>query len=165
MTLILIGFMGSGKSTVAGVLSENYVDLDLEIVRKIGMPIAQFFEKFGEAEFRVVEHQVFSELIDSGGVIATGGGIVESPENRELLALQSEVVYLKANFSSLWQRINADKKNVRPLAQNGAEIVEKLYEKRKKSYQGLADLTVEVADKSPEEIAQIIFDWQKGQKE
>ena len=86
MARIIIGFMGSGKTTISSLLDEDYVDMDAVIVERIGMPIADFFEKEGEARFREIESQVLAELIASDRVIATGGGIVTSAANRALLA-------------------------------------------------------------------------------
>lgn len=105
MARIIIGFMGSGKTTISSLLDEDYVDMDAVIVERIGMPIADFFEKEGEARFREIESQVLAELIASDRVIATGGGIVTSAANRALLAENPETIYLKADFDTLYNRI------------------------------------------------------------
>lgn len=78
MAKILIGFMGSGKSTIARLLDPNFVDMDTVITERIGMPIAEFFATKGEAAFREIESLVLAELMASDGVISTGGGVVVS---------------------------------------------------------------------------------------
>lgn len=86
MARIIIGFMGSGKSTISSLLDKDYIDMDALITERIGMSIADFFEKEGEAKFREIESQVLAELVDSDHVISTGGGVVINPINREILA-------------------------------------------------------------------------------
>jgi len=159
MSVILIGFMGAGKSTVARLLSEDFIDLDKLIEQQIQMPISQFFKVFGEIDFRQVEHEVFKSAILMDFVIATGGGIVENEQNRELLAQQKQVIYLRANFESLLARVKADEANVRPLAQD-ISAMKSLYERRLPFYEAAADLIIETAGKSPAEIAQLILESQ-----
>lgn len=81
MSIILIGFMGAGKSTVAKLLAEEFTDLDKLIEEEIEMPIATFFELFGEADFRKIENEVFELAVQKDIIIATGGGIIENPKN------------------------------------------------------------------------------------
>lgn len=75
MTTFLIGFMGSGKTTIAKLLAEDFIDMDDVIVKRIGMPISTFFAEVGEDAFREIESQVLEELSQNEGVIATGGGL------------------------------------------------------------------------------------------
>ena len=81
----LIGFMGSGKTTIAQLLADDFVDLDTVIVDKIGMSISDFFETFGEAKFRELETETLKNLSKTNQIISTGGGIVMSEENRRFL--------------------------------------------------------------------------------
>jgi shikimate kinase len=97
---IIIGFMGSGKSTISSLLDKDYIDMDALITERIGMSIADFFEKEGEAKFREIESQVLAELANSDHVISTGGGVVINPINREILAKNPETIYLKADFDT-----------------------------------------------------------------
>ena len=150
MSIILIGFMGAGKSTVAKLLAEEFTDLDKLIEEEIEMPIATFFELFGEADFRKIENEVFELAVQKDIIIATGGGIIENPKNLNVLDRASRVVFLTADFDTLWKRISMDWQNVRPLAQD------KEAEKRMKDYSLVADLTIDVTDKSPEQIAELI---------
>ena len=155
MSIILIGFMGAGKSTVAKLLAEEFTDLDKLIEEEIEMPIATFFELFGEADFRKIENEVFELAVQKDIIIATGGGIIENPKNLNVLDRASRVVFLNADFDTLWKRISMDWQNVRPLAQD-KEAAQLLFEKRMKDYSLVADLTIDVTDKSPEQIAEQI---------
>ncbi|MEG1486345.1 shikimate kinase [Lactococcus sp.] len=155
MSIILIGFMGAGKSTVAKLLAEEFTDLDQLIEEEIEMPIATFFELFGEADFRKIENEVFELAVQKDIIIATGGGIIENPKNLNVLDRASRVVFLTADFDTLWKRISMDWQNVRPLAQD-KEAAQLLFEKRMKDYAKVADLTIDVTDKSPEQIAELI---------
>jgi shikimate kinase len=155
MSIILIGFMGAGKSTVAKLLAEEFTDLDKLIEEEIEMPIATFFELFGEADFRKIENEVFELAVQKDIIIATGGGIIENPKNLNVLDRASRVVFLTADFDTLWKRISMDWQNVRPLAQD-KETAQLLFEKRMKDYSLVADLTIDVTDKSPEQTAELI---------
>ena len=101
MAKILIGFMGAGKSTVSRLLDPDFQDMDDIITEKIGMPIAAFFEKEGEDAFREIESETLSNLADSDSTVSTGGGVVESARNRDILAKNGETIYLKADFETL----------------------------------------------------------------
>ena len=101
MAKILIGFMGAGKSTVSRLLDPDFQDMDDIITEKIGMPIAAFFEKEGEDAFREIESETLSNLADSDSTVSTGGGVVESARNRDILAKNGKTIYLKADFETL----------------------------------------------------------------
>lgn len=154
----LIGFMGSGKSTIAKILADDFVDLDAVIVDKIGMSISDFFEQYGEAKFRELETQTLKSLSTSSHVISTGGGIVMSDENRRILRdADVNVIYLKADFPALYERILADKENIRPLAvTHTRDELATIFDNRVALYEAVATHTICVADKTPEEIAKEI---------
>ncbi|EFQ56820.1 shikimate kinase [Streptococcus downei] len=157
MAKILIGFMGSGKSTIARLLDENFVDMDSLITQKIGMPIADFFATKGEEAFRAIEAQTLAELADSDQVIATGGGVVTSPANREILATNPETIYLKADFDTLYDRIAKDETNVRPLfVNNSKEDFQAIFDGRQRFYEDAANIVIDVTNKTPEEIVEEI---------
>lgn len=154
---IIIGFMGSGKSTISSLLDENYIDMDALITEHIGMSIADFFAKEGEAKFREIESQVLAELADSDQVISTGGGVVINPINREILARNPETIYLKSDFETLYDRIEHDTENVRPLfVNNSKEAFKEIFDGRQEMYEVAANRIIEVADKTPEEIVEEI---------
>ncbi|MEY8537024.1 shikimate kinase [Lactococcus muris] len=158
MTVILIGFMAAGKSTVGKAFDqEKFIDLDKKIEKEIGMTIAQFFQEYSEDKFRQIEREVFKTAVQSGyAVIATGGGIVNLIENRNCLKKLGNVVYLKADFETLYERILLDKENGRPLAFQSKEEVEKLFAQRVKLYEEVADIVIETRGKSPEEVVKEI---------
>jgi shikimate dehydrogenase len=137
--IILIGMPGSGKSTLArmlgGTLHREVVDADEAIVRAAGMPIPEFFARYGEESFRRQETAVLRELGKrSGAVIATGGGCVTRPENYALL---------HQNGTILWLRRALDQLSVegRPLSQRGP--LEEMYAAREALYARFADISVD----------------------
>ena len=153
MAKVLLGFMGSGKTTIARKLDPDFVDMDTLLEDRLGMPIARFFEEKGEAAFRQLEEEVLAELLKTDKVISTGGGIVVSPRNRALLKQNPDNIYLKADFETLYQRISADKDNQRPLfLKNSKEELLAIFNERQSWYEEVASRVVDVARLSPEEI-------------
>ena len=153
MAKVLLGFMGSGKTTIARKLDSDFVDMDALLEDRLGMPIARFFEEKGEVAFRQLEEEVLADLLKTDKVISTGGGIVISPRNRALLKQNSDNIYLKASFEILYQRISADKDNQRPLfLKNSKEELLAIFNERQAWYQEVASKVIDVSKLSPEEI-------------
>ena len=153
MAKVLLGFMGSGKTTIARKLDPDFVDMDALLEDRLGMPIARFFEEKGEAAFRQLEEEVLSDLLKTDKVISTGGGIVISPRNRALLKQNPDNIYLKADFETLYQRISADKDNQRPLfLKNSKEDLAVIFKERQAWYEEVASQIVNVSSLNPDEI-------------
>ena len=153
MAKVLLGFMGSGKTTIARKLDPDFVDMDALLEDRLGMPIARFFEEKGEAAFRQVESKVLADLLKTDQVISTGGGVVISPRNRALLKQNPDNIYLKADFEILYQRISADKDNQRPLfLKNSKEELTAIFKERQAWYEEVASLVVDVSKLNPDEI-------------
>lgn len=153
MAKVLLGFMGSGKTTIARKLDSDFVDMDALLEDRLGMPIARFFEEKGEAAFRQLEEEVLSDLLKTDKVISTGGGIVISPRNRALLKQNPDNIYLKADFETLYQRILADEDNQRPLfLKNSKEDLAVIFKERQAWYEEVASQIVDVSSLNPDEI-------------
>lgn len=120
LPISLVGMPGSGKSTVGRHLARHlqvrFFDSDVEVERRIGMPIRVFFEAEGEARFREIEQEALRDLLNGeAAVIATGGGAVLREVNREALRHQSTVIYLRSTAEELFRRLRHD--THRPLLQ------------------------------------------------
>ncbi|EJP21023.1 putative shikimate kinase [Streptococcus oralis SK304] len=153
MAKVLLGFMGAGKSTIARGLDPDYIDMDALIEERLGMSIANFFAEKGEEAFRQVESEVLAELLETNQVVSTGGGVVISQRNRDLLKTNPDNIYLKADFETLYQRISADKDNQRPLFLNKSkEELASIFHERQAWYEEVASRVLDVTKLSPEEI-------------
>ena len=161
-SIILVGPMGAGKSTIGRLLAVklgyDFLDTDHVIEEKTGADIAWIFDVEGEAGFRDRETQVLKELSAlSSTVVATGGGIVVREDNRRLLAKHSAVIYLKASLQQLVSRTAKDKK--RPLLQVEDPVakIKSLLSEREAFYSEVSDYVVETDRHSPRSTVQSII--------
>lgn len=138
--IYLVGFMGSGKSTVGRLLAErlgwHFVDLDEDIEAAAGMRILEIFETRGEAEFRRMEYEAMRErvrAIECGRptVLALGGGAIVQPENYSLVENNGITIWLDCSFQTVLRRVAGAAH--RPLARD-PESFARLYEARRDSY-------------------------------
>jgi len=159
--IVLVGFMGCGKTTVGKLLAlalgYEFVDTDHLVVDNEKMDISFIFQNKGEQYFRKVESIALGQAMDqSDHVVATGGGIVTNPENSPILK-QGVVVYLEGSPKQIYNNIKDDKS--RPLLQE-RDVYRKIcsmLEERQKLYQQIADYTVEIDEKTPQEICKLIL--------
>lgn len=170
MNVYLIGYRGTGKSTiaplVASLLSSRTnqgwpsVDLDVEIEHDAGRSIAEIFREEGEPGFRKRESNALRQMAaQSNQVVATGGGVVLFEVNRSLLS-KGWVVWLTATPETIWLRMQGDQTTAarRPnlTARGGLEEIETLLEQRRPHYQSLAQLTLSTDDISAAQISEMI---------
>jgi shikimate kinase len=146
--LVLVGMMGSGKTTMGRQLAKHlgkvFVDSDEEIIKRTGVTIPHIFDIEGEAGFRQRESAAIRELVGRDNmVLATGGGAVLDPQNRPLLQQNGIVIYLKASAHDLWLRTRHDRN--RPLLQTDnphAKLTE-LFQLRDPLYRQMSDIVVQ----------------------
>jgi len=158
--LILIGLMGSGKSSIgrrlAAHLNLPLIDLDNTIVAKSGLSIPEIFTQQGETEFRKLETEILREAIAQHAVIATGGGVILSKENRTLLKGKAPVVWLRASPEFLAKRIEGDTN--RPLIASGntLEKLRELSDIRNPLYEECADFCLPRNEMDKQQAMEVI---------
>lgn len=156
--IIIIGFMGTGKTTVGSTLAKrlhmDFVDVDEAIVKNKKQSIADMFAQHGEAHFRKVECETLARLLaeQQHGVISCGGGIITHPESYELLKQQPYVIWLDTDLDVIAERVANDL--ARPNAANKSkEELISLFEKRFDLYRGAGRYRVQVVDETVPEVA------------
>ena len=159
--IILIGPMGSGKTSTGRMLAKEmgyaFADTDEEVTKRTGVSIAYIFDVEGEEGFRKRECLALKECLnDNNAVVSTGGGIVLSKENRDLLQVRGTVVYLQTSIRTQVKRTAST--NNRPLLQNKdpEETLEKLMLTRAPLYEEIADITIMTDNKSLQEMSKEI---------
>jgi shikimate kinase len=161
-SIVLIGMMGAGKSSVGRALERRTglarVDTDEMVTAQFGVPIAEIFERLGEAQFREAETQTLRELAPQRPtIVVTGGGIVVRPENVDLLKQLGTIVWLRADEATLFER--ASRRNTRPLLQNEnpRAVFSELLRKRTPLYEAAADFQIDTSSMSHDEVADAIL--------
>ena len=159
-TLVLVGLMGVGKSSVGKRLAQRlglpFRDADAEIELAAGMSIAEIFEREGETAFRAGERKVIARLLGEPlHVLATGGGAFMNADTRKLIAERGLSIWLKAELDELVKRVG--RRNSRPLLQQGdpRQILERLMEERYPTY-AEADLAVSSAGSAEETTERVL---------
>ena len=167
MNIFIVGPMGSGKSTVGKIISDelflNFFDTDDEIESRTGASIDWIFDLEGEEGFRKRESSILEEMVKQNSIVlSTGGGIIISDSNREMLSSRGTVFYLSTPISVQIERTSKDKD--RPLLKNGdpEEILTRLQKERKDLYESVSDHIIETENKSSQQVASEIINLVKG---
>jgi shikimate kinase len=160
--IVLVGFMGSGKSSIGRQLAKRlgfqFLDTDQLIVNRAGMEIADIFARDGEAAFRDLETSVLASVAHlQRCVVATGGGAVVRERNRELMREIGFVVGLTASEEVIYERVSRN--NKRPLLQTADPrgTILKLLESRKEAYQAAAQFTLDTTNLSHAQAVECIL--------
>ncbi len=159
-TIVLTGFMGTGKSTVGRALAQRlgkaFVDVDERIEQRLRLPISEIFARYGEAYFRQIEGEELAQALQEDAVVATGGGAIVDPENLARMRAAGPVVCLTASVDAILARTSSD--SSRPLLEheNRRERIEALLAERAQAY-AQADVCVDTTHRSPEEVAEAIL--------
>ena len=155
--IFFVGLMGAGKTTIGKMLAKKlkktFYDTDQEIEKKLGVKVPIIFDLEGEAGFRKRETQMIDELTCKKNIIlATGGGVVLSAENRALLKERGKVIYLNAKPQHLAKRMAYDKD--RPLLQQGnmLDTLNQLYKDRHPLYLNVASFIVDTGQQKTQTI-------------
>ncbi len=155
--IFLIGFMGTGKSTIAACLKKmtgaEVIEMDQEIERQEGMAITQIFAEKGEPFFRSLETALLASMENRpGSIVSCGGGVAMREENVALMKKSGRTVLLTASPETIYLRVK-DSKN-RPVLNGNmnVEYIQALMEKRRPYYEKAADFLVATDDKTAEEI-------------
>lgn len=159
--IVLIGFMGSGKSSVGRALTARtglpLHDTDRIVSTRFGLPIPAIFQTHGEEKFRACEAAVLAEFSRSAAVIVTGGGIILAEANRSMLRRLGCVVNLTADEETLFARVS--RRSTRPLLQteNPRQTLRELLRARDSIYREVADLTVDTSQLTHEEVVDAVL--------
>lgn len=165
--VFLVGPMGAGKSTIGRLLAKElgypFKDSDREIEARTGADIPWIFDVEGEEGFREREEAMIAELVrEDGIVLATGGGVVMREANRQALAANGLVVYLRTSVDQQLQRTAKDRQ--RPLLQtpDPEKVLRELMAKRDPLYSEIADLTIDTDQRGPKIVVNTIMGALKG---
>jgi shikimate kinase len=159
----LIGFMGSGKSTIGKILADKlnflFIDTDRVIELSEDMTISEIFKKYGEDYFRSIESEVIRKVyLNSGCIFACGGGVVLKKENMKIIKNNSFVIYLSISSDRVYERLKEVKD--RPLLEkdkdNKKVVIDELMKKREKLYRKFSDITIVTDNNNPELIVKEI---------
>ncbi|MEO7742152.1 MAG: shikimate kinase [Usitatibacter sp.] len=156
--IFLVGMMGAGKTTVGRALAQrmqmSFADTDKVLVERTGVPVATIFEFEGEAGFRRRESAVLAELAEGPQcVVATGGGAILAPVNREVMRSHGTVVYLRARVEHLWERTRHDTNRPLLATPDPRATLARLLEERDPLYREAAHVVVDTGMQSAGTLA------------
>ena len=161
--IFLIGFMGSGKSTVSNYLSTHYqmekVEMDQRIVQQEGMSISDIFAAHGEEYFRDLETKLLIELQTKKNVVVScGGGVPMREQNVKEMKKNGKIILLEASPKTIYERVKNS--HDRPLLEDNKNIpyIAQLMEQRRQKYEAAADVTIQTDKKSVSYICKELFE-------
>jgi len=157
--VLLIGFMGAGKSTVGGIVAAALglplIDLDRLIEEREGRTVREIFDNDGESVFRELESAALASLVGAErSVVACGGGVVLADDNRAIMSGLGTVVYLIVSAGETIARVGSD--SARPLLQRGALPASQLLASRESLYAAAADVCIDTVGRTPEQVAELV---------
>ena len=161
--IILIGPMGSGKTSTGRILAKemrfDFLDTDEEVVKRTGVSIAYIFDVEGETGFRQREHQALMKFLDNDNiVIATGGGIITHDKSRAIIRACNRVVYLKTSIEQQIERTTVSDKRPLLIDTDPASKLQELMLTREPLYEEISDIMIDTDERSTSEIAHEIID-------
>lgn len=164
--LFLIGYMGTGKSTVASYLAKQYglgiVEMDQVIVEREGTSIADIFETRGEGYFRDIESKLIEEIqSEKNKVVSCGGGVVLRKQNVDMMKKSGHIILLTATPQTILERVKDD--DARPLLQGNktVDFIQSMMDKRRPYYESAADVVITTDDKIVAHICDEIIEKTK----
>lgn len=162
--IFLIGPMGAGKSTIGRALAQEmkleFYDADEVVEQRAGAEIAWIFDIEGEDGFRKREQRVIDELTQKNNIVlATGGGVILTPENRVALAARGTVVYLKTSLAQQYERTRRDTKRPLLRTENLPKRLEGLRSEREPFYEEIADVSFDTDNLSVKSVANNIIKY------
>ncbi|MFW5998212.1 MAG: shikimate kinase [bacterium] len=164
MKIALVGFMGTGKSTVGPILAEelniHFIETDTLIEKEQNQSIKEIFNNKGEKYFRKIESKILKEVITKKNnfILSTGGGIVISTENRRLLKKNTRVILLEASPDVILDRVGENKERPLLKSKNPLQKIKKLMKKRKDYYYDFK-MRINTDNKTPELIVEEIKNY------
>ena len=167
INIMLIGFMGTGKSTIARKIKETLnieqIEMDALIAKGAGMSIPDIFEKYGETYFRDLETEMLRKFQDAKPVVVScGGGAVLRDENIEIMKGQGKIVLLTATPETVFERVRYS--TDRPVLNGNMDVeyIKELMEKRRARYEMAADIVITTDGKTADEICNAVrgfYSW------
>ena len=156
--IYLIGYMGTGKTTVGNLLSSKLslplLEMDEILTDRFSMSISEIFDAFGEDAFRSAEEDLLEEIstMENPSIVSCGGGVILSDNNRRILRESGTTVLLQADPMEIFKRLQNN--NTRPLLSGGNKLekISKIYEERLPLYKEAAEIIIDTDNKTPEEI-------------
>ncbi len=169
MNIVLIGYRGTGKSVVGKLVADRLgmkcIAMDERIIEKAGMSIPDIVERHGWPTFRDMESEVARELAELDNiVIDAGGGVIERPENIDVLQTNSRIIWLKASVDTIVSRIQGDSE--RPSLTGGKSFTDEVAEvlaRRTRKYENAAQYAIDTDELTPDQVADRVIEiWNEG---